>query len=179
MRRIFELKPNDVIFAECIKCKRAVKGPDSWGWLVIREDDSIVGCICPDCQTDEESLEAQANTTISDSIKESDTISFLEPCNFQKKHYQHHIKVNFPTNIESHTAGINEAIWCVVNSETKAAHDTDATGKEYTGFLLDDSWYWKGLEIGSSVPIHMNGQERPECPLEWLNSHYVQFEEDE
>lgn len=178
MRQIFTLKPYDLIFAKCIKCGKTEKGMNTFGWVAVQEDDLLVGCICPDCQTDEESLEAQANTIIADSVKESRKISFLDPYTY-RKNFQYLIKVNFPINRDGYAEEIGEAIWCVVDYETKSAHDTDETGIGYRGYLFDDSWNWKGLETGALVPIRMNGQRRPVCPLAWLESNYIQFSEDE
>lgn len=83
-----------------------------------------------------------------------------------------HIKVNFPDSPDLYRCGNGEGMFVLVDDETKAAHDSNATGGEYWGTLDNDSWYWKGLVHGDKVPFTMRGEFRPVCPFSWLEEHY-------
>ena len=83
-----------------------------------------------------------------------------------------HIKVNFPESAEKYEAGNGEGMFVIVDNETKAAHDSNATGGEYWGILDNDSCYWRGLVHGARVPFEMRGEYRPVCPYSWLEEHY-------
>lgn len=83
-----------------------------------------------------------------------------------------HIKANFPATQADYASGNGEGMFVLVDDETKAAHDTDATGGGYSGILDNDSCYWRGLEHGERVPLEMRGDKRPVCPFEWLNGRF-------
>lgn len=72
-----------------------------------------------------------------------------------------YIKVNFPLTAEDFAAGNGEGMWVLVDQETKAAHDTDATGGSYVGILDNDSIYFPGLNHGEVVHFEMRGELRP------------------
>jgi hypothetical protein len=52
----------------CIRCKRieAANGPEAGGWNIVYEGGRPTGVICPNCQTPEESMEAEVNAATLD-----------------------------------------------------------------------------------------------------------------
>lgn len=72
-----------------------------------------------------------------------------------------YIKVNFPDTAESFKSGNGEGMWVLVDAETKAAHDNDASGGVYVGILDNDSVYFPDLVCGSVVKFEMRGKYRP------------------
>lgn len=72
-----------------------------------------------------------------------------------------YIKVNLPLTKQDYAAGNGEGVWVLVDSETKKAHDEDATGGSYIGILSNDSCYYPGLNCGELLPFEMRGEYRP------------------
>ena len=88
-----------------------------------------------------------------------------------------HIKVNLPNSEEKYIAGNGEGVWCLVDEDTKRAHDENETGGGYTAILDNDSLYWDGLKHGVEMPIELRGDYRPVVPFGWLAAHYEISEE--
>lgn len=78
-----------------------------------------------------------------------------------KSRMTEHIKVNFPPTAEDFASGNGEGMWVLVDPETKAAHDADATGGSYAGILDNDSIYFPGLGHGDAVRFEMRGEYLP------------------
>ena len=83
-----------------------------------------------------------------------------------------HIKVNLPDTLEAYEHGYGEGVWCLVDEETKRAHDENKAGGGYVAILDNDSIYWRGLEHGAEMPIELRGDYRPVVPYEWLAANY-------
>lgn len=83
-----------------------------------------------------------------------------------------HIKVNLPDSEEKYAHGVGEGVWCMVDEETKRAHDENETGGGHYAILDNDSLYWHGLEHGERMPIELRGEFRPVVPYSWLLAHF-------
>ncbi len=79
------------------------------------------------------------------------------------------IKANIPPSEEAYKNGYGEGCFFIVDEETKAAYDQDATGGEYFGILDNDSLYFPGLKHGERLPLEMRGTKRPIVPFEALS----------
>ena len=86
--------------------------------------------------------------------------------------YTEYIKVNLPDTLEAYEHGNGEGVWCLVDAETKRAHDENMTGGGYVALLDNDSWYWRGLMHGAELPIELRGDYSPVDPFEWLAANY-------
>lgn len=88
------------------------------------------------------------------------------------------IKVNLPPTMEDYERGNGEGCFFIVDDETKAAYDQDATGGEFFGILDNNSLYYKGLKHGERLRIEMRGAKRPVVPLEALSKWEVRTPEE-
>ena len=56
------MSPYDII--ECMRCGRSELAGNAENWNTVFDQGAIVGHVCPDCQTDEEDIEAQVNDAL-------------------------------------------------------------------------------------------------------------------
>jgi hypothetical protein len=88
-----------------------------------------------------------------------------------------HFKVNLPDTEEGYRNGNGEGCWAWTDDPDvirKWEDDyTSAPGETFDVRLDNDSWYWHGLEHGTTVPIEMRGDKRPVVPLAWLQERYA------
>ena len=93
---------------------------------------------------------------------------------FQKETFEDDniIKANLPSSAAEYRVGAGEGCFFLVSDEVKKAYDTDEKGTTYQGILDNDSYYFKGLLHGETLPLEMRGDKRPVVPYTWLIEHF-------
>lgn len=91
---------------------------------------------------------------------------------FEKPCEDFYFKINLPDSESSYEDGNGEGVWCYTDAESYKKWEDDCYHIKIFVRILNDSFYYTGLNYGTLIPVELRGEKRPVALYDELIDKY-------